>query len=121
MSKNISPHVSIYKFPVTAISSIATRLSGLYLTGAFVGYGFVKLANKEEMFAKKYEQCSHIQKLFLHQMLILPTTYHTFGGIRHFIWDKYPQLLTNNKVVKSSYLLFGLTIATSTLIEKVLS
>ena len=32
----ISPHVNIYKFPITAISSITNRISGLYLTGVFI-------------------------------------------------------------------------------------
>ena len=49
MSKKLSPHVTIYKFPITAISSIATRLSGVYLSGLFIGGGIIKLVNKEIM------------------------------------------------------------------------
>ena len=29
----ISPHVQIYKFPITAISSITNRLTGLSMSG----------------------------------------------------------------------------------------
>ena len=43
--KKISLHVQIYKFPITAISSISTRLSGFYLTGCFIGFGISKLSN----------------------------------------------------------------------------
>lgn len=115
MKKNISPHVNIYKFPITAISSISTRLSGLYLTGVFIGGGLYCLNgnNLEE----KYNSLSKFQQRLVNISLIIPTTYHTFGGLRHFIWDKYPKLLQNNKVAKSSYALFGITILSSLLIE----
>ena len=45
--------------------------------------------------------------------IIFPTFYHTFGGIRHFIWDKYPHLLSNVKVTQSSIGIIGLSIASS--------
>lgn len=118
MNKKISPHVNIYKFPITAISSISTRLSGLYLTGLFVGSGIYQLSGQNLELQKKYNQLENYQKKLLNFSVILPTTYHTLGGIRHFIWDKYPQLLTNTKVTKSSYLLFGLTLATTPIINK---
>ena len=54
----------------------------------------------------------------LNYSLILPTTYHTLGGIRHFIWDKYPHLLTNIKVAKSSYFIIGLSLITTPLINE---
>ena len=120
MNKNISPHVSIYKFPLTAISSIATRLSGLYLTGAFIGLGLVKFADKEEFYYNKYNSLETKYKTILNYSLIAPATYHTYGGIRHFIWDKYPKLLNNKVVVRSSYLLFGITGISSILFENII-
>ena len=118
MNRKISPHVNIYKFPITAISSISTRLSGLYLTGLFVGSGIYQLSNKDFKLHKKYNNLEDYQKKLLNFSLILPTTYHTLGGIRHFIWDKYPQLLTNTKVAKSSYLIIGLSLAATPVIDK---
>ena len=120
MSKNISPHVSIYKFPITAISSIATRVSGLYLTGAFIGLGLVKIADKEDFFYKKYNSFESNYKTMINYLVITPVTYHTYGGIRHFIWDKYPKLLNNKAVARSSYLLFGITGISSILFENIL-
>ena len=120
MNKNISPHVSIYKFPITAISSIATRLSGLYLTGAFIGLGLIKFADKEEFYYNKYKSFETKYKTILNYSLIAPATYHTYGGIRHFIWDKYPKLLNNKVVVRSSYLLFGITGISSILFENII-
>ena len=118
MNRKISPHVNIYKFPITALSSISTRLSGLYLTGIFLGSGIYQLSGKDLQLHKKYNQLENYQKKILNYSLILPTTYHTLGGIRHFIWDKYPQLLTNTKVAKSSYLLIGLSLGITPLIDK---
>ncbi len=121
MTKNISPHVTIYKFPVTAISSIATRVTGVYLTGLFILGGISKITNYDDYLYNSYKKLDNKYKSLLHYSVIVPTTYHTFGGIRHFIWDKYPKLLTNKSVPKSSYLLFGLTGLTSILTEKIIN
>ena len=44
--KNISPHLNIYKFPITAISSIMNRVTGLGITGIYVISGSMLLFNK---------------------------------------------------------------------------
>lgn len=121
MTKNISPHVSIYKFPITAISSISTRLTGIYLSGLFITGGLVAVAKKEDYVYEKYNNLKNPYKNLFHYSLIFPTTYHTLGGIRHFMWDKFPQLLTNNKVVKSSYILFGVSSVLSLAVERSIS
>ena len=115
MKKSISPHVSIYKFPITAISSIATRLSGLYLTGIYITAGTACLFGVDPI--KKYNETEGFHKTFINYSIIVPSVYHSFGGIRHFIWDKYPKLLTNSQVGKSSYIIFGATAVTSFLFE----
>lgn len=124
MSKKLSPHVTIYKFPITAISSIATRLSGVYLSGLFIGGGIIKLVNKEKEILNIYNDLSNVPKKIFHYSVIAPITYHTYGGLRHFVWDKFPKQLLNNKLVaKSSYFLFGATaistLAIETLITKI--
>ncbi len=121
MTKNISPHVSIYKFPVTAISSILTRVSGVYLSGLFIAGGISKLVNKDKYLYDKYNNLNYNLKTAFHYTIIFPSVYHTYGGLRHFIWDKYPKLLTNKSVPKSSYLLFGLTGISSILAEKLVN
>lgn len=121
MTKNISPHVTIYKFPITAISSITTRVTGVYFTGLFIAGGIAKLTNKDEFLYDKYTHLNNTLKTAIHYSVIVPFTYHTYGGIRHFIWDKYPKLLTNKSVAKSSYLLFGLTGVSSILAEKLIN
>lgn len=116
---NLSPHVTIYKFPVTAISSIATRISGVYLSGLFVGYGISYGIGFD--IDGRYKQLTGYTKFMVDYSLVAPLTYHSLSGIRHFVWDKYPTLLNNNHVAKSSYILFGTTIGTSIIIERYLN
>jgi succinate dehydrogenase (ubiquinone) cytochrome b560 subunit len=119
MKNNISPHVNIYKFPLTAVSSITNRLTGLYLTGLFIGSGLYSLRTNESIY-KKYTDLNKNIKTSLHYSILFPINYHTLGGLRHFIWDKYPNLLENQSVRKSSLLLFGGSFAFSFLQEKIL-
>jgi succinate dehydrogenase (ubiquinone) cytochrome b560 subunit len=114
--KNISPHVNIYKFPVTAISSIMNRVTGLGITGIYVISGSMLLFNKNPI--TYYEKLHNYPKTAINYGIIFPTFYHTFGGIRHFIWDKYPHLLSNVKVTQSSIGIIGLSIASSFVYEK---
>ena len=52
----ISPHVQIYKFPITAISSITNRLTGLSLSGFFLVGGLSCLTNKNKFLLEKYKE-----------------------------------------------------------------
>lgn len=119
MKNNISPHVNIYKFPITAVSSITNRLTGLYLTGFFLGSGLYSLRTSDSIY-QKYTDLDKNLKTPLNYSLLFPINYHTLGGLRHFIWDKYPTLLENQSVRKSSLLLFGSSFAFSFLQEKIL-
>jgi len=109
--KNISPHVNIYKFPITAISSIGNRITGLALTGGYVISGTMLLCNKNPV--EYYNKLDKYSKTIVNYGLIFPSFYHTYGGIRHFLWDKYPQLLTNVKVKRSSIGLISISILSS--------
>ena len=119
--RKISPHVQIYKFPITAISSIATRVTGVGLTGMFIGVGTVCLFNKDKEVIEQYNKLTLPYKKAISYTLLTPTVYHTLGGLRHFIWDKYPNVFLNNKAVaRSSILLFGLTVPFTFLSEKLI-
>lgn len=36
-----------------------------------------------------------------------PLLYHWLGGLRHTVWDKMPETVTNEGVEKASYAIFG--------------
>mgnify|MGYP001265336722 FL=1 len=119
MKRLISPHVDIYKFPITAISSITTRITGLGLTGYFV-LGGISGFNNHKYLKQKYDQLGKVEKNIVNYLVVFPGVYHTCGGIRHFVWDKFPHLMTNKKVALSSYVLFGLSTMITILSEKAL-
>lgn len=119
--KKISPHVEIYKFPITAISSITNRVTGLALTGYFLSAGFYCLCPYKENVNKKYESLDWKFKKLINYGIIFPLTYHTLGGIRHMAWDIKPNLLKNKAVAKSSLVLLGSSIVTTILAEHLIS
>ncbi len=85
----LSPHISIYRWPVTMVSSILHRATGIvmsaglvllvaWLTAAASGpAGFASLTNVLS---------SLVGKLFL-VALSLAFFYHLSNGIRHLVWD----------------------------------
>ncbi len=111
MKPNISPHVSIYKFPLTALSSITNRITGVVLSGGFVIIGISSFFPKQQTtILQKYESFKQYESIrIIKPILFFPIIFHTLGGIRHFLWDFKPQLLSNSKVTKSSFILFGTT------------
>lgn len=40
-----------------------------------------------------------------------PLIFHYLGGVRHLVWDRNPQMLTNEQVESSSKILFGVSTA----------
>jgi succinate dehydrogenase (ubiquinone) cytochrome b560 subunit len=42
-----------------------------------------------------------------------PLVYHYMGGVRHIVWDKAPESLTNESVQQSSLILIGAATAVS--------
>ena len=114
--KNISPHVQIYKFPLTTLSSITNRITGLGLSGMYIGLGTSYLFNQNLL--EYYDNANQPVKTTVNYTILFPNIYHTCGGIRHFIWDKYPQFITKQLVHRSSLALFGVSILSTILSEK---
>ena len=112
----ISPHVQIYKFPITALSSITNRVTGLAFTGIYVASGVSLLFNVDVQ--KYYSDMRPASKTFINYGVLFPAIYHTYGGLRHMIWDKYPNLLQNMSVKRSSIALFLLSAGTTALYEQ---
>ena len=121
--KLISPHVSIYKFPLPAISSISNRITGVALSGLFLGYGIGNLVKSDfnDIIINKYQELSYPLKFGLSSTIVIPTTYHTIGGLRHFYLDKFPKNLNNSFMNKSSIVMFTSTLLISSAISHYMS
>ena len=121
--RKISPHLSIYKFPITAISSITNRVSGMYITGIGLASCFFYLTNEntKNKLQTYYKDSNYYSKKVFNCILLYPFGYHFCGGIRHIVWDSYPQLLTNSGVAKSSKFLFAISLLPTIVLENKLS
>jgi succinate dehydrogenase (ubiquinone) cytochrome b560 subunit len=56
-----------------------------------------------------------LAKVALKGSVALPFTYHSFNGIRHFVWD-LGRGFTNQEVIKSGWTVVGLSAASALLL-----
>jgi|TARA_B100001250_G_scaffold316444_1_gene278838 succinate dehydrogenase cytochrome b556 subunit len=103
MIKKLSPHVTIYKFPIAALSSIATRISGVVMSTGFIGLGMLLITGKNADIKGKFVDKYKPFGIFISTLTL---SYHTLGGLRHFILDANPKLLTNKSMTTNSFVLF---------------
>jgi len=103
----VSPHLTIYKFPITALSSITNRVTGVLLTVGVTGIGALSLAGIDVPSTLSLigttSVIGHVAKF----AVAFPLIYHYGGGLRHLLWDRYPQMLDTKQVEQSSYILIG--------------
>lgn len=85
----LSPHLQIYRLPISAITSILHRVTGVALTiGLFLlVWGLMALAGGRESYEFFVEFCSSV----IGQIMLIGWSwaffYHLCTGIRHLIFD----------------------------------
>ncbi len=85
----VSPHIGIYRWPVTMFASILNRATGIALSvGSLLLVWWLAAA------AAGPQAFAHVQSFIASPVgliLLLGWTaalfYHFFGGIRHLVWD----------------------------------
>jgi succinate dehydrogenase / fumarate reductase cytochrome b subunit len=85
----LSPHLSVYRFKYTLLSSILNRITGLALTAGLLLllYWLIAISQGPEAYAKAYVVLSqHIFKPIL-AGFGFAFSYHLVAGIRHLVWD----------------------------------
>jgi succinate dehydrogenase / fumarate reductase cytochrome b subunit len=89
MNNPLSPHLSIYKFKLSLLMSIAHRITGgaLYFSMLIFLFFLISLSNG----SSGYELFSTIIDTWIGKLVILGITWaifhHMLGGLRHFLWD----------------------------------
>jgi len=104
----VSPHVTIYKFPIAAISSITNRVTGSVLTVGVIGTALFALGGACNIPA--YTACLHSYPILLPVVKItfaFPVVYHYLAGLRHLFWDSTAKGLDLPAVALSTQVLFG--------------
>jgi succinate dehydrogenase / fumarate reductase, cytochrome b subunit len=108
----MSPHLQIWRWHVTMLTSILHRVTGvgLYLAGLIIAAWAVSLAAGPEAYATfKALLGSPLGKLV---MLGMTATlfYHLANGVRHLVWD-FGHGLDLKSANGSAYMVFGFTVA----------
>jgi succinate dehydrogenase / fumarate reductase cytochrome b subunit len=107
----LSPHIGIYRWPITMLASILNRATGIALSAGtlLLVWWLVAAASGPAEFATVQGFIGSPLGLLMLLGWTASLFYHFFGGLRHLAWDMgvgfaQPQL---NPV---SYLVFALTL-----------
>jgi succinate dehydrogenase / fumarate reductase, cytochrome b subunit len=88
-TRPLSPHLSVYKFRYTMVTSILNRFTGVALSAGLLllVYWLTAVAGGAHAQARAGRLLSlPVAKLF-YAGLIAAFSYHLIAGIRHLIWD----------------------------------
>ncbi|KAK1931635.1 Succinate dehydrogenase cytochrome b560 subunit [Phytophthora citrophthora] len=108
LGRPISPHVEIYKFPISAVSSVANRFCAMGMSAAFVGgsaLGFVGADVPALIYAAQdvIPFFAPVSKA----LVAFPVSYHMLCAARHSLWTYKPELINNADGPTSSYAIFA--------------
>lgn len=88
-ARPLSPHLSIYRFPMTGVMSIMHRITGgaLYFGTLLVVAWLIAAAISEECF----QAVNTVYGSWFGRLVLFGYTWalmhHMLGGIRHLVWD----------------------------------
>jgi len=85
----LSPHLQVYKLPLTGIISITHRITGVLLSIGmlYVVYLVSALASGPEAYAELQAVAASLWMRGLSWCFIYALFFHLCHGIRHLIWD----------------------------------
>lgn len=85
----LSPHLQVYRLPITAILSISHRATGIFLSlGVVVWVTFLMAAAQGEAQYDTAQRClDSVPGRVLLWAWIYALFFHLCHGIRHLIWD----------------------------------
>ena len=113
----LSPHLSVYKWQLHAITSILTRITGnALIVGVILFVGWLLAVATSEA---NYQLVNRIISSWLGKLVLIGSLwalwYHSLAGIRHLIWDHAIWLDINKSRLLGWTVVFGsfaLTIVT---------
>ena len=87
-NRPLSPHLTVYRMPLTAITSILTRITGnaLLVSALLVVWWLLAAATSPEAFATADAFLTGIFGKLVLLLSLLGLWYHTLAGLRHLIW-----------------------------------
>lgn len=119
LNREMSPHLTIYKFQLTSMLSISHRITGMALTGyvAAFGLGALVLPHDFSHYITMIEglQLSAATLVIIKFILAFPVAFHTCNGVRHLLWDS-GRFLKMKEVYSTGYAMLGSSVALTTLL-----
>jgi len=87
-NRPLSPHLTVYRLPLTAITSILTRITGnaLLVSALLVVWWLLAAATSPEAFATADAFLTGLFGKFVLLLSLLGLWYHTLAGLRHLVW-----------------------------------
>jgi succinate dehydrogenase / fumarate reductase cytochrome b subunit len=85
----LSPHLGIYKWPITMATSIAHRATGIAISVGMilVAWGLIALASGPELYQPFTAAMGSIIGLIVLAGFLWSLVYHFLNGMRHLAWD----------------------------------
>ena len=88
-NRPLSPHLTIYRLPMTAITSILNRITGVALVGGglIVVWWLLAAATSAEYYAFADAVITSFVGDIVMTAAVWALWYHALGGLRHLYWD----------------------------------
>ncbi|HYL71753.1 MAG TPA: succinate dehydrogenase, cytochrome b556 subunit [Candidatus Dormibacteraeota bacterium] len=88
-TRPISPHLTVYKFKYTLMTSILNRLTGLGLSAGLLllVYWLVAIGSGAHAYARAARVLSAPLTKVVYLGFIVAFAYHLSAGLRHLVWD----------------------------------
>ncbi len=111
-TRPLSPHLQVYRLPMTALMSITHRITGAALCGGFVLIAAFLVAAATN--AACYDAVMGFASSLLGKAIMIAWSaalyYHTLNGVRHLIWDMKPVTIDEGKAVISGWMIIAGTL-----------
>ena len=108
----LSPHLSVYKFKYTLMTSILNRFTGVGLSVGLLllVYWLMAVASGAHAQARAARLLSLPLMKLVYAALIIAFCYHLSAGIRHLVWDT-GRGMERAQAQRSAWLVVGVSIA----------
>jgi succinate dehydrogenase / fumarate reductase, cytochrome b subunit len=108
----LSPHLSVYKFKYTLMTSILNRFTGVGLSVGLLllVYWLMAVASGAHAQARATRLLSLPLMKLVYGALIIAFCYHLSAGIRHLVWDT-GRGLERAQAQRSAWLVVGVSLA----------
>jgi succinate dehydrogenase / fumarate reductase, cytochrome b subunit len=107
----LSPHLSVYKFKYTLVTSILNRFTGLVLSLGLVllVYWLTALSRGPATYAHAMRLLTHEVTRLVYLALLVAFSYHLAAGIRHLVWDT-ARGMERRQSIASAWIVAGATL-----------